>query len=196
MGYLGFAITGVSPAVGAAAGNTNVTISGSHFTANTTVNLVPQSGTVISPAPLSFENSNTLLAILNLAGVAPGFYNVRIEDSGQTFTDPLAFQVVPAVASLSGTISSNTELLGGVVYQVTGNVEVASGETLTIDPGAILKFGADGSLMIDQGAALPPWEPSSNRSSSHRSTTTPTAAIPTATAMRRSPPPAIGVKSR
>ena len=125
---MGFEITGVSPAIGAAAGNTNVTISGSHFTANTIVNLVAQSGTVISPTSLSFENSNTLLATLNLAGVVPGFYNVRIEDSGQTFTDPLAFQVVPPVAALSGSISTNTELLGGVVYQVTSNVEVTSGE--------------------------------------------------------------------
>ena len=151
---LGFEIVGVSPAVAAASSSTNVTISGSHFTPDTTVSLVSQSGVATAAAAVNFGNSNTLVATFDLTGVAPGLYNVEISDSGRTFTDPLAFQVAYPQTSVSGTIASNTQWLGGVVYDVTGNLEVQSGATLTIDPGAIVKFGPDLGLTVHQGATL------------------------------------------
>jgi len=44
-----------------------------------------------------------------------------------------------ATVSISGTISSNTTWEDGRVY-IVGNTTVASGVTLTVDPGAIVKF--------------------------------------------------------
>ena len=152
--YLGFEIVGVSPAVGADNGSTAITISGSHFSATTAVSLVSASGTVLAPTGVQFGNSNTLTATFNLSGVKPQFENVKISDVGQTFTDPGAFQVVPNVTTVSGTILTNTQWLSGVVYHVTGMVEVQGGATLTIDPGAIVKFDANLGLTIDAGASL------------------------------------------
>jgi hypothetical protein len=55
----------------------------------------------------------------------------------KAYADPL-----PAV-DVSGEISSNTEWTAGNVYVVEGEVEVLSGVTLTIDPGAIIKYETD-----------------------------------------------------
>lgn len=55
---------------------------------------------------------------------------------------------------LSGTISSNTRWRGWKLYHVTGNLTVASGVTLTIEPGAVVKFDAGRSLTIAGGATL------------------------------------------
>ncbi len=52
---------------------------------------------------------------------------------------------------LTGTISTNTTLdtVGGAIYEVTGNVTVNSGVTLTIDPGVVLKFNLNLGLTIN-----------------------------------------------
>ena len=59
------------------------------------------------------------------------------------FTALLVF-VSPAVAQqpVSGDIfdGQGGPLLSGVVYHATGNLAVPAGETLTIEPGAILKL--------------------------------------------------------
>ena len=154
MRNLGFEITGVSPAGAADSGSTTLTITGSHFAANTTATLISPSGATIAASILELQSSNTLLASFNLAGATPGPYSVQITDSGQTFTDPLAFQVLPSVQTLPATISTNTTLFGGVVYQTTGNVEVSPGVTLTIQPGAIIKFASGTNLKVDSGATL------------------------------------------
>ena len=151
---LGFEIVGIGPSAAPAVGTTNLTITGSHFTSNTTVSLVSPSGTVITPTAVSFENSNTLVASFDLDGVTPEIYSVQISDSGRTFTDPLAFTVAPTVQTLPETISSNLTLFSGVVYVATGNVVVNSGMTLTVQPGAIIKFAAGSGLIIDSGATL------------------------------------------
>lgn len=55
---------------------------------------------------------------------------------------------------LSGTISSNTHWRGWKLYHVTGDLTVASGVTLTIEPGAVVKFDAGRSLTVAGGATL------------------------------------------
>ena len=55
---------------------------------------------------------------------------------------------------LSGTISSNTRWRGWKLYHVTGDLTVASGVTLTVEPGAVVKFDAGRSLTVAGGATL------------------------------------------
>ena len=56
--------------------------------------------------------------------------------------------------TLSGTISSGETWRGHNIYCVTGNLTVASGATLTIMPGAIVKFAEGKSLTVNSGAML------------------------------------------
>ena len=56
--------------------------------------------------------------------------------------------------TLAGTISADETWGGCNVYCVTGNLAVASGATLNIRPGAIVKFPSGVSLTINSGATL------------------------------------------
>jgi|GEM_PF-4515988 len=151
---LGFEIVGISPTVASSSGLTAITISGSHFTNATQAILLAPDGGTLAPQNVQFENSNTIVATFDLSQLAPNVYSVRLTDSGRTTTDPLSLQVIHPQATLPATISSNMELLSGVIYQVAGNVEVSSGVTLTIDAGAIVKFTAGTRLTIDSGGTL------------------------------------------
>ena len=64
--------------------------------------------------------------------------------------DTLTFGLtLEAQINLSGLISSNTILKGDKIYIVTGNVLVNSGVTLTIQPGAGLRFNSGKTLQIN-----------------------------------------------
>ncbi|MBQ6616351.1 MAG: carboxypeptidase regulatory-like domain-containing protein [Thermoguttaceae bacterium] len=54
----------------------------------------------------------------------------------------------------SGIIFSNETWFSGQVYRVTGDVTVANGATLTIQPGAIVKFNSGTSLIVQSGGTL------------------------------------------
>jgi len=60
------------------------------------------------------------------------------------------------VLSLSGTLAANQSLLGTYVYVVTNNVVVPEGITLTINPGAILKFAAAAGITVQAGTVQAP----------------------------------------
>ena len=53
------------------------------------------------------------------------------------------------VITHSGTISANTLWSGADIHVITGNVTVATGVTLTIEPGAIIKFHSSRQLTIN-----------------------------------------------
>lgn len=57
-------------------------------------------------------------------------------------------------ATTSGTISNSTVWRGHKTYVVTGNLVVGGGATLTIEPGAVVKFANGVSLTVNSGAAL------------------------------------------
>jgi len=66
------------------------------------------------------------------------------------------------LASWSGDIPDGTVWTGGQVHQITGDVTVPLGATLTIEPGAVVKFGhyqydllVNGTLNADGTAAAP-----------------------------------------
>ena len=55
---------------------------------------------------------------------------------------------------LSGTITVDTTWRGWKVYNVSGNLTIQSGKTLTIEPGAVVKFNSSVSLTVSSGATL------------------------------------------
>ena len=56
--------------------------------------------------------------------------------------------------TLGGTINGSLTLSQGAVYIVSNSVTVASGATLTVPPGTILKFNSGCSLTVSSGATL------------------------------------------
>ena len=68
-------------------------------------------------------------------------------------TAEFRYHALPTV-TLSGNISKNETWRGHNVYRVTGNLTVRSGVTLTILPGAVVKFNSGVSLTVSSGATL------------------------------------------
>jgi RHS repeat-associated protein/uncharacterized repeat protein (TIGR01451 family) len=54
----------------------------------------------------------------------------------------------------SGTITANQTWPGSQTYQLTGTVTVPSGVTLTIQPGAVVKFAANAGIVVQPGGTL------------------------------------------
>ena len=54
----------------------------------------------------------------------------------------------------SGTLKQNTTLSGNLVYKATGSLTIANGVTLTIEPGAVLKFDSGQGITVNAGATL------------------------------------------
>lgn len=88
-----------------------------------------------------------LLSLLAIAGT----FAISSCDDDEKDPDP-----VTGPTELSGTISSNTTLSASTKYLLKGNVFVASGVTLTIEPGTVI-FGdkvSKGSLVIERGGKI------------------------------------------
>ena len=64
---------------------------------------------------------------------------------------PIEYSPIPVA---SGTVKSGTVWKSGRIYRVAGNITVASGATLTIQPGAIVKFDSGVSLTVNSGGTL------------------------------------------
>jgi hypothetical protein len=62
--------------------------------------------------------------------------------------EPLEPRVLFSLVSVSGTIAANTTWAAGDTIQVTGAVTINSGVTLTIEPGAVVKFNPSTSLSV------------------------------------------------
>ncbi|MCI0636436.1 MAG: right-handed parallel beta-helix repeat-containing protein, partial [Actinobacteria bacterium] len=79
-------------------------------------------------------------------------FRIRVEDSsGNVSAGATTATQTPsatAVTSVTGTISSNTTWAAGVI-RVTGNVTVAAGVTLTINPGVIVKLESTRFLQVN-----------------------------------------------
>lgn len=73
-------------------------------------------------------------------------------DSGLGQASPEEPVFASNVVAMSGTISAARTLSAGKVYYLGGTVYVKS--ALTIEAGAILKFGTDGALVIESGGSL------------------------------------------
>jgi hypothetical protein len=84
--------------------------------------------------------------------VVPGGWG-GISASGQFQTSPYV-EVRDVVELENGIITASQEWLGGVTYIVSGSVTVPSGVTLTIEPGAVVKFALGRNITVESGGAL------------------------------------------
>ncbi|MGA2500548.1 MAG: choice-of-anchor Q domain-containing protein, partial [Tepidisphaeraceae bacterium] len=151
---MGFEIVSSSPTLVPNTGTTDITITGSHFSSNTTASLVFPGGAAIQPTSVDFSNSNMLIAHFDLTGAVPGNYDLHLQDSGQTAVSPAAVRISFAQANHSGTLTAGEHWFNGFVHYVTGTLVVPNGVTLTIDPGAIVKFAAFAGIEVDAGGTL------------------------------------------
>ncbi len=146
---LGFEISSVTPGNVANDQPVPLTINGYHFTSATTAALNGPDGATYQPTNLVFVNSNQLLATFNFTGLVPGNYSVQVTDTGQVATDSNAVTVGPAEINELGLITTNQTWTAGLVYHLTADTQILPGVTLTIDPGAIIKFDFGISLNVD-----------------------------------------------
>ena len=84
----------------------------------------------------------------------PGDWNGFIVPSGATLNLSQYVDVRYLVQTCSGTLSSSETLLGTNVYVVTRTIVVPSGVTLSIVPGAIVKFDAGQGITVLAGGQL------------------------------------------
>ena len=93
---------------------------------------------------LSEFTTNILLALRSIASMRPILIGICL---ALVF---LSISPVSAASSVSGIISSKTTWSAtDSPFQVTGHVTVASGVTLTIEPGVTVKFDSGKTLIID-----------------------------------------------
>ncbi len=59
-----------------------------------------------------------------------------------------------SLTTLGGTLTANLTLFSTVVYHVTGNITVPSGITLTLQPGAIVKFDPNLGISVQGGQLI------------------------------------------
>jgi RHS repeat-associated protein len=78
---------------------------------------------------------------------------VNVQGTGQ-FNTNSDTELLYWQAAQTGTLAASETWSGSRVYQVTGNVTVPSGVTLTIQPGAIVKFSANTGITVQAGGSL------------------------------------------
>ena len=85
---------------------------------------------------------------------SPGeWQGISVQTGGQYNSNSYT-QILYTSATLSGTLTASTTLLGSNVYQISGNLVVPSGITLTLMPGSIVKFDANAGIDVQSGAQL------------------------------------------
>lgn len=88
-----FDLQTVSPKHGSNEGTTTLTLHGSSFSSSTAVALVSSSGDSRSAVRVQVGGSDTLFATMDLRGLTPGTYDIKVQDIGGTATLPNAFTV-------------------------------------------------------------------------------------------------------
>jgi len=75
--------------------------------------------------------------------------NVAEGNEANNVTGPVTINVLDPVQQVCGTIATNTVWYSGVVYVVTCDVTVNSGVTLTVQPGAEVRFNQNTGLNVN-----------------------------------------------
>jgi len=90
----------------------------------------------------------------NLSMPAPGEWpGVVTQGSGQFNTNADTLELY-TLASEGGSLAASQTWMGAQLYHVTSDITVPSGVTLTIQPGAVLKFDPNTSLIVSPGGHL------------------------------------------
>jgi RHS repeat-associated protein len=85
---------------------------------------------------------------------SPGDWSGIVVLGGGTYDSNGNTELRYAQTLLFGTISANMTLTSTQNYEVSGNLIVASGVTLTIQPGTVVKFDIGGGIDVQAGATL------------------------------------------
>ncbi len=126
---------------------TTFTINGYGFSTTAANNHVTFSDTATGTAA---NPMTTQLTITGLAGLTSGSLYATLSSNGISSGAPVQVATVAgslAPIDVSGTISTNAIWSGLIV--VTGSVDVASGVTLTIEPGTVIQFDSQKMLAVD-----------------------------------------------
>jgi RHS repeat-associated protein/uncharacterized repeat protein (TIGR01451 family) len=88
-----FEVRSVSPKRGSNVGQATTTLIGSGFSLDTSVSLIAGDGSLRTATQVTLKDGNTLFATFDLTGLAPGVYDVRIDDQGRTATASESYTV-------------------------------------------------------------------------------------------------------
>lgn len=141
------------------ANSTNLTIApntvvkflnNSHIEATEGSTLTIQNNVIFTRA-----EDDSVVGDTNLDGVLskPGIGSPYTCGTG-TFNIDASVSMKYVILNVGGTISSNQTWRDGCVYHVTDNITVKNNVTLTIMPGAIIKFDSEKSLIVESGGTL------------------------------------------
>jgi RHS repeat-associated protein len=128
-----FRVGSFSPTTGSNAGTVTVTVSGALFSPATTVSLVSAGGKATPALGVTFENSTTLEAAFNLAGLSAGNYTLKAQNGSVTSTAAAPFVVTTGnPGQLALHVSVPSPIRPGrpvpvtVEYQNTGSTDIAA----------------------------------------------------------------------
>ena len=149
------AITSISPGAGNA--GAVITITGTGFDGTTpasnSVTFGTTTATVLASTPTTI--------VTQVPGGITGNFPITVSRTGKgTVTSTTQFNVTTTLAkpvvTISGIITANTNWTANNIYLLTDFVYVASGATLTIAPGTVIKGDklSKGTLVIEPGARI------------------------------------------
>ena len=142
-------VTAVAPASGAAQGGTSVTITGTGLATVSKITFGGVAGTNVVAV------SDTQATVTTPAGMAGKAVDVVVTTTGGSVTSVGAYSYVCVSSAIhvSGTISKNTTWsnVSGCVatYVVDSTTDIASGVTLTINSGVVVKFSGGSGFTVD-----------------------------------------------
>ncbi|NLF38299.1 carboxypeptidase regulatory-like domain-containing protein [bacterium] len=84
---------------------------------------------------------------------AGDWYGIGIEGTG-AFNHNEFVELRYLLTAHAGTLSGSETWLGGYLHRITGDVTVPDGSTLTIEPGAVVKFDSLKNLVVNAGGTL------------------------------------------
>lgn len=124
-------------------------------TVNKTISVTVPTGTAVT----SLTTDISLAAgytVSPASGVAQNFSNpVTYTVSGSTGSSSTAWTVIVStpVVDVTENITASVTWLADKVYTINSEIEIENASVLTIQPGTVIKFGANGSLSVGYGSS-------------------------------------------